>query len=266
MPLRAGFALFLLLAATALDLSAQSSAQPATTLPVRSVAVQAEGRSARLWLTLFTEDKFSIRVIDNAAPGDQARYQTMDVPLRAGGAVAGANGGFFNRTPFEPVGLMISEGRLIGRFDPQSWMKGILVVRGTKLAFEAAETFKTDEVGTISGAIQSGPWLVREGRAETDNSRGTPAPRTFIGHDGKGRWFLGVSTDCSLHHLATFLRSDEVRAVIDVQSALNLDGGPSTGLWVRRAQRDFYRQEKSAVRNYLAVVPLPPAKEGVSER
>jgi uncharacterized protein YigE (DUF2233 family) len=235
-------------------------AQIAEALSVQSIAIQTDGSSARFWLTCFTEDKFSIRVIDNAGPGDTARYKTMDVPLRAGGAFAGANGGFFNRTPFEPVGLMISEGRRIGRFDPDSWMKGIFVVRGTRLALESAETFKTDETD-ISGAIQSGPWLVRGGRAETDNSRGRPTARTFIGHDGKGRWFLGVSSDCSLHHLAGFLRSKEVLAVVDVQWALNLDGGPSTGIWVRGAQHDFYRQEKSTVRNYLAVVPLPPAKE-----
>ena len=235
-------------------------AQPATVLPVRSVAIQAEGRSTRLWLTFFTEDKFSIRIIDNAGPGDSARYQTMDVPLRTGGAVAGVNGGFFNRTPFEPVGLMISEKKHVGRLDPDSWMKGLLVVRSTRFALESVTSFKADDPD-ITGAIQSGPWLVREGLAETDNSRGQPAARTFIGHDGKGRWFLGVSNDCSLHHLAGFLRSNEVRAVIDVQWALNLDGGPSTGLWVRGAQRDFYRQEKSTVRNYLAVVPRASARE-----
>lgn len=236
------------------------SAQPATLLPVQSVAIQAESRSTRLWLTFFTEDKFSIRIIDNAGPGDSARYPTMDVPLRAGGAVAGVNGGFFNRTPFAPVGLMISEGRRISRADPDSWMKGALVVRSTRFALEPVTSFRADDPD-ITGAIQSGPWLVREGLAETDNSRGQPAARTFIGHDGKGRWFLGVSNDCSLHHLAGVLRSNEVRAVIDVQWALNLDGGPSSGLWARGAQRDFYRQEKSTVRNYLAVVPLASARE-----
>lgn len=241
---------FLLLTA-ALVARAQSSGF----MPLHTLSVQAEGRSARLWLTLFEEEKHLIRVIDNAAPGDIERYKTMDVPLRAAGVLAGANGSFFNRTPFEPVGLMISEGRQTGRFDPQSWMKGILVVRDGRMTIEPSDTFVLDS--KISAAIQSGPWLVRGGRAETDNSATQAAARTFIGHNGKSLWFLGVSNECSLRHLSLFLRSEPVRAVIDVDTALNFDGGPSTGLWVRGERRDFYRQEKWPVRNYVAVVRRP---------
>lgn len=238
--------------ASALAVFAQTPAAP----PVHSVVVHADGRGARLWLVFFPEKDFYIRIIDNAAPANAERYKTMDVPLRAAGAFAGANGSFFNREPFDPVGLMISESRTTGRFDPQSWMKGLLVVRGTRLALETSDKFQPDEPG-ITGAIQSGPWLVREGRPEADNNATHPAPRTFIGHDGKGVWFLGVSNDCSLHHLSQFLRSDAVRAITDVSWALNLDGGPSTGLWVKGSPRDFYRQEKWPVRNYLAVVAKP---------
>lgn len=246
---RVGYGLLVLVAAFV------ARAQSRDFLPVHTIPVQAEGRSARLWLTLFDEDTHVIRIMDNAAPGDIERYKTMDAPLRVAGALAGANGSFFNRSPFEPVGLMISEGRQTGRFDPQSWMKGVLVVRDGRMTLEASDRLALDS--KISAALQSGPWLVRGGRAETDNSATQAAARTFIGHNGKGLWFLGVSNECTLRHLSIFLRSEPVRAVIDAETALNFDGGPSTGLWVRGEPRDFYRQEKWPARNYVAVVRRP---------
>ena len=40
--------------------------------------------------------------------------------------------------------------------------------------------------------------------------------------------------------------------MVKVSDALNLDGGPSTGLWVKDVR--FYQREKWTVQNYLGVV------------
>lgn len=238
-------------------LSAPLVAAPEASDPYLSVeefALRHEGRSARLWLTFFSAERFELRVIDNASLDAAPRYRNLESALLALGAAAGTNGGFFNREPFDAVGLMRCDHRSLSAFDPKSWMKGLLVVRASGFALESVVGFDP-EAADLVDALQTGPWLVRDGRPETNNSRTGLAPRAFVGTDGRGQWFLGASTDCSLHDLSHFLCADSVLAHLEVHAALNLDGGPSAALWVRRGARDFYRQEKWPVRNYLAVLP-----------
>lgn len=221
---------------------------------LQAVTVGDHGRVIHLWLAVFSPDEFSLRVIDNEAPDDGFRFPDLATAMKAEGCVAGCNAGFFNWHPFEPVGLMISDGRKFGRFNPKSWMKGLLVVRAEGPSLESTHGFNPDQPG-ITALIQSGPWLVRAGKSETDNSRRAQAARTFIGNDGGGVWFIGMSDACSLQELATALRDEAVRAVIDVQVALNFDGGPSSGLWLKRNPADFYLKERTPVRDYLGLVP-----------
>lgn len=236
-------------------------AQTADLLPVHALRVDSQGRDVRLWLALFKEEKFDLRVIDNATPAGVARFANLGAAMRAEGAVAGCNASFFDRDPFAPVGGMVSDGRVTTLLDTASWMKGVLVVRADGPALENTDAVGTDRPGVLA-LVQSGPWLVREGAAEADNHNGLQAARTFIGHNGKGGWFLGLSEPCTLRELANLLRSDRVLALVDVRAALNLDGGPSSGLWVKGAPRDFYRMEVWDVRNFIAVVPKGLAPSG----
>jgi hypothetical protein len=169
--------------------------------------------------------------------------------------VAGCNGGFFERRPFTPVGGMISEGRRLSAVDPKNWMKGLLVVRAGHATLESSEKFQ--DAAEVTDLLQSGTWLVRDGKSETDSSRTQIARRTFVCSNGKGTWAIGASERCTLHELATILKSAEVTAVLDIQIALNFDGGPSTGLWLRQSPDNFYLPEKWAVRNYIGVSRRP---------
>ena len=231
--------------------SAAADESPAVT--VREVPVESAGRSLRVSLLVFPGKDFRIRVIDNAAGDDKARFQTVAEAMKSLGCLAGCNGGFFERKPFAPVGLMISHGQRSGRFDPESWMKGLLVVRGKVATLESTAAFT--DTPDITELIQSGPWLVRAGQSETDNSRTQLAKRTFICHDSHGTWAIGASERCSLSELAAALRSAVVTTVLDIQFALNLDGGPSTGLWLRRSEGNYYLPERWPVRNYVGIVP-----------
>jgi uncharacterized protein YigE (DUF2233 family) len=65
--------------------------------------------------------------------------------------------------------------------------------------------------------------------ANADDRR--PARRTVVAQDRRGRILILVAPRgaLSLHELARFL----VESDLDLDAALNLDGGFSTGLWVR---------------------------------
>jgi len=229
------------------------SAIAAPAIVKRDVSVESGDRSFRLSLLIFSAQDFQVRVFDNAAGNDKARFQTVAEAMESLGCLAGCNGGFFERKPFAPVGLMISHGQRSGRFDPESWMKGLLVVRGKVATLESTAAFT--DTPDITELIQSGPWLVRAGQSETDNSRTQLAKRTFICHDSHGTWAIGASERCSLSELAAALRSAVVTTVLDIQFALNLDGGPSTGLWLRRSEGNYYLPERWPVRNYVGIVP-----------
>ncbi len=235
--------------------AAASEDRPAISPALQQVLVNSGGRSLWISLLVFPGKDFSIRVIDNAAGDDQPRFTTLAEAMQALGGVAGANGGFFNRHPFSPVGGMISGSRRASAVDPNSWMKGLLVVRAGQPALESVESFQ--DSADITELLQSGPWLVRAGRAESDSSRTQIAPRTFVCHDGHGTWALGASERCTLLELATLLKSTEITAVMDIQEALNFDGGPSTGLWLMRSSDTFYLPEKWPVRNYIGIFPQP---------
>lgn len=231
---------------------AVASAEEAATLTVRSLSFQGSRRVVQVWLTTFNAERHALRVIDNTAAGQPYRYADLSSAMRAEGCVAGCNGGFFERTPFSPSGYLISDGRASGVFKATSWMKGILVVRKGGLSLESINGFQPGDA-EITQLLQSGPWLVRAGSAEKDNNAKSQAPRTFVGTGNNGVWFIGVIDDCTLQELADFLGGEKIREVVNVRDALNLDGGPSTGLWVKSAR--FYRREKWTVQNYLGVVP-----------
>lgn len=231
---------------------AVASASETTPLSVKTLSFQGGRRVVQVWVTTFTTERHALRVIDNALPGQPYRYVDLSLAMRAEGCVAGCNGGFFERLPFGPSGYLVSDGRASGVFKPTSWMKGMLIVRKGVPSLEAIDGFKPDAAADVTQLLQSGPWLVRGGVPEKDNNATLQAPRTFVGTDGKNVWFIGVTDDCTLQELADFLGGEKMRAVVTVREALNLDGGPSTGLWVKDAR--VYQREKWTVQNYLGVV------------
>jgi len=225
----------------------------AATPVVHTVHLTAGNREVGMTLVVFADKDFAVRVIDNPAEENRRRFPTLAGAMHVFDCVAGCNGSFFNQNPWAPVGLMISAGRRIGSCDRDSWMKGLLVVRGNRMALESSASFQ--DTPDITEAIQAGPWLVRNGTAETDNENRMLAKRTFICHDGRGLWAIGASDPCTLPELAQFLKCSEVTTILDIRDALNFDGGPSTGLWCRQEGGNVYLQERWTVRNYVGIVP-----------
>ena len=233
---------------------ALTAKEPSLIAPQETIITVGD-RNVRLTLAVFSIGQCFIQVIDNAGPNDSAKFERLVNAMEANGCIAGCNGGFFNRHPFAPVGGMISNSRRISAVKSKTWMKGLLVVRNGHPSLESVDSFH--DTPDITDLLQSGTWLVRAGQSETDNSRAQVAPRTFICHDGKGRWAIGISERCTLDELAALLRNDRITAIIDVREALNLDGGPSTGLWLKGEPDDFYMPEKWPVRNYVGISPQP---------
>jgi len=166
--------------------------------------------------------------------------------------IAAVNGGFF--TPEgAPLGLVIAGGKRAGSLNRASSLGAGLFVDDGSPALVRRESGKTG--GEL---LQSGPFLVENGRAIPSLSPESSTARTFIGWDGANGWFIARSGACSLADLAKALEGAKIGGV-ECRSVLNLDGGRSSDLWAGSSlaggpvtQRPFWNKP---VRNFLVLQP-----------
>jgi hypothetical protein len=72
--------------------------------------------------------------------------------------------------------------------------------------------------------------------------------------DAAGRCGFVVCKSVTLAEMAAILVSADIFPRGKITRALNLDGGSSTGLWVK-GEPPVYLREGKEVRNFLALVP-----------
>ena len=197
----------------------------------------------------FSATRCTLRVVDQPA---RSSAGSLGAAMKRVNAVAGINGGFFSPA-FEPLGLVISQGFRAGAWQRSSLLGGLLAVRKDRLMLLWRDEFQ-DGPG-VTELLQAGPRLVNHGTAITGLETGRSRPRSFIATDNAGRWLIGIAQYTTLQHLAQILATPGLVPGLEIDRALNFDGGKSTGLWLRtKAGEIKYESEISTVRNFVAVV------------
>jgi hypothetical protein len=143
------------------------------------------------------------------------------------------NGGYFSieNEKYVPDGLTIVKGEASGSsFEGYGGMLAVHQDRA-ELRWLVQRPYHSDE--PLQAALQSFPMLVQPGRRlgfPADREDYARARRTVIGQDKKGRILLLVAPEgyFTLHQLSLYLTESDLN--LDV--ALNLDGGGSTGILV----------------------------------
>jgi uncharacterized protein YigE (DUF2233 family) len=148
------------------------------------------------------------------------------------------NGGFFSGG-YTPVGRIVKDGVMYGF--PLNYGEGTIGVAGlfTVLDGEVAlysigRSSYSPRGMRFDEAVESYPVLLLPGRQPTyPTETGERARRTVIGLDDRGRVIVLVSDlpVFSLHELSGWLAQSD----LNLDSALNLDGGRSTGIAVSLA-------------------------------
>lgn len=234
--------------AVAVDVVSQESlAAPGRGLDVREARVEVGGKPATVTAVTFGERAYSIRVIDSPVPGESRLAPTLE----SAGAVAGVNGGYFH-SDMRPVGLVIAGGRELHPFQRAKLLSGVLEVRPGKIQIVRSSRFAPGR--DVREAIQCGPMLVDEGSAVAGLNSTTPARRTVIATDGRGRWAMVYMTSVTLADAARILLAPGALGDWTPRTALNLDGGRSSGLWAA-GPPVVSRPEFSRVRNFIGVFP-----------
>jgi exopolysaccharide biosynthesis protein len=162
------------------------------------------------------------------------------------------NGGYF--TPEnETIGLLISDGQMWGT--PYGDFAGLFAVTTEgQVSVRWLKERPYDPTEPLIEALMSFPVLVKPGGVmgfPTDADDGSPARRTVVAQDRQGRMLIIVAPRgyLSLHEMARFLAESD----LDLDVALNLDGGASTGLWLQTEYAAAASDSLVSVPSVLAV-------------
>ncbi len=140
------------------------------------------------------------------------------------------NGGYFDEQNVATA-LVVVDGAAIGK--SYSGFGGLFAVRGNapSLQWLKAKPYHPDP--KITYALQGSPMLVYNARMVPGISdNGARSRRSFVAIDKQGRVLLGICqfAQWTLTDLAKYLAEAKD---LQIQNALNLDGGGSSGLWIR---------------------------------
>jgi uncharacterized protein YigE (DUF2233 family) len=174
-----------------------------------------------IYLLRLEPDQFEFRL--GYRPG---RPQTLREWQAETEALLVVNGGYFTENQIA-TGLIVMDGVAggVGYGD----FAGMLAISdtGPELRWLRERPYSADE--PLRYALQSFPLLVRpDGQPAFPDEDGRRSRRTVIGQDRNGRLLFLVTNwgHFSLHQLSQWLGQSD----LDLQIALNLDGGTSSGL------------------------------------
>jgi len=210
-------------------------------------AVQA-GQIVEIHDILFPLRSFTVTVVDNPD-----RSLGLADAARVRGALAVVNGGYF-QPDYVPLGLVISAGNLLHPLEKAKLLSGVIFAGAGGVAIQRYAEYKPDPAAY--DALQAGPFLIDRGRAVAGLDNVHSAARTVIFTDSAGDGGLLLCRSVTLKEMSEILAAPDFVTGARVIRALNLDGGSSSGLWVRSTGGEpFNSPNLKPVRTYLAIVP-----------
>ena len=210
----------------------------------RATLAAADGPPIALYR--FDLSRFEARVV--VGPGKPPRPESAAALRRRLGAAAVVNGGFFDERR-APLGLRIASGALRVPLRPRvDW--GVLVLKKDEARIIHSRDWRSADA--VSGAIQVGPRLVVDGTPL--KLKPALARRTAVAlpRDGRALTLVIVDAPIDANELAARL------AAAGFDTALMLDGGPSTQLSLALGDTQSNIPGAYPVPDLLAIITPPP--------
>jgi hypothetical protein len=207
-------------------------------------------------ITVGGDDNFRLLVFPVRV--DRARFRVVDLEmtsdlegaLRESGASMAINGGFFD--PAErPEGLVVSEGvTLSARSDALGG--GILVIAAGRATLAPAEGFVAAPGTDL--AIQARPRLVVDGARSVVHDDGRSAERTALCLRDHGRRIeVVIGRGDAAGRGPTLAELADRLVSRGCEAALNLDGGPSTGVAWRQDHEVYALAPRGPLRHAVLI-------------
>ena len=182
---------------------------------------------------------------------DLQQYETVPEAAQTRGAIAAINGGYYGEA-FEPIGLYLINGQQRqGISRESSLLTGVLSIdTAGQIALSTRNEFSPRNAVS---AFQSGPFLIDPGGAlgiYSDN--GKLRKRTVVATASSGETVVFTTSSVSLYTLAKCLHTQATAiGVTNIERALNLDGGVSTGMYDAQPSAMHNKTEEVSVRSTL---------------
>ena len=214
------------------------------------------GERVTLHFLSFDESRYAFRMLDQE-PGTQSSLEEI---LRKNHCLAGTNGGFF-RPDFDPLGLLMCDGKVVQPVSHARLLSGALIVTDKKIEFRRSTRPLPGR--HARQAVQSGPFLVENGQVVAGLNNERSAPRTAAFTDGARRWGLVSASALTLAELGRVLADPALLpGGMKISGALNLDGGHSTAMWsMQPGKEPFYLREEGLLRDFVGIVPRAEARK-----
>lgn len=220
---------------------------PTAAYPLRYQEVNSQGITFHL--VTFDTSEYTLKVADQPTlGGNWPSAKTAALNL---GGVAAVNGGFFNADG-SPLGLVRSQGKSAG-----SWNTSSSLTSGVYQYSQGRSQLLRNSSANRSATelLQTGPFLIENYGTVSGLSQKRVAQRSILLWDGKNHFALGITSSCTLGDLAPAIKA--LPSSLPRMTALNLDGGRSTDLYVSSKVSNGGTVKghwlKSQVRNYLVL-------------
>jgi len=192
-------------------------------IELRRLLVELNGVSNRLWIARVDPAGVRFRVLyDRANPRPLSEWFT------GGKLLLAVNAGYFTED-YHATGLIISDGARSGQ--SYAGFGGMFAVQNDRVEVRWLVARPYNPTEPLRQAVQAFPMLVHSGgKPAIDQDDGDLARRTVVGQDRQGRIVFVVSPDAffRLKTLSAFLAASD----LELDTALNLDGGPSSGILI----------------------------------
>jgi len=181
--------------------------------------------------------------------------------------VAAVNASFYLDESFEPIGLIVEQGKTINPWKPKAG-SGVFWVGGGRARVEWARDFNNSWKGAEL-ALQAGPLIVEPGgKPGIYNDSEKHRHRTALGLDADG----GVVVVCTvrrgaagedlsgldLYELMEVMMLAPKQGGLGLTAAMNLDGGVSSAMSIVHPKLRLEIRSAMPVANALAVYPRKP--------
>lgn len=190
------------------------------------------GNEDTIMITRFDPRRIALRVLYSPS----TPHFISDWLKQEKGALAVINGGYFNDQG-EATGLVVSDGQVYG--SSYSGFGGMLYVDSQgAIHLRSLSQYPYSPGEQLQQATQSSPMLVLPGGKRTQfDADASSNRRTVVAFDKEGRLLFIISPDAafSLDEFDDLLLASDLN--IDV--ALNLDGGSSTGMYLNAGGQRF---------------------------
>lgn len=205
----------------------------------------------------FDSRSHRLRVVDQPG-GPDSRFADSASAGKSLGGIAAVNAGFF--TPEgTPLGLVISSGKGSGNWNSASSLgSGVWYESGAGSGITRREKIGRAGAKGMHELLQAGPLLIENNQPIGGLEATKPSVRMLMLWDGGTRWWIGRGSACTLAQLGNALATGSP-AGWPIRSALNLDGGRSSDLWISEAvpggpvlRRPPWNRP---VRNFLVLTP-----------